>query len=305
MILPGLSSQGLRRLRVTYLLVVICVVLQLLITPGLEQSNQLIESALAPQDLPRLLQQSVSINEGDISYPRSSPIWSKLALRHPQSVDPNRILKADPIGAHWLRRQWRTFQQARASHSHLDFGFVASRTSAGSQFSYQFVHASWSHLAVNMAMLILLGFFLEPGIGILLTLVIFLGSGWGGAYAFSWFSGTQDLPLVGASASVMGLMGALMVRGGQFSILAVAPAAQGFRRWQMSFAAFGVYLLALDVAGVVSAVSALGSGVAHVAHLGGLATGAILYHLYTLIKSSMGANPRRTMFSVTTRGSKN
>jgi rhomboid protease GluP len=74
-----------------------------------------------------------------------------------------------------------------------------------------FLHYGFLHLAMNMLGLFFLGGFVEATLGVIRYLITYFVSGIGAMSLISWlatFLGTQDQILVGASAAIMGLVGA-------------------------------------------------------------------------------------------------
>lgn len=79
-------------------------------------------------------------------------------------------------------------------------------------FNANFLHFGWLHLVTNMVGLYFLGKLVEFALGIYRYLLIYLTSGVGSMFTFSllanWSGDTSQI-LVGASAAIMGLVGAV------------------------------------------------------------------------------------------------
>lgn len=75
-----------------------------------------------------------------------------------------------------------------------------------------FLHFGFSHLMNNMVMLLVIGYSLEPEIGKIRFLLIYLGSGLMGNLVSAWFDVSQGSYAVsaGASGAIFGIMGALL-----------------------------------------------------------------------------------------------
>ena len=129
-------------------------------------------------------------------------------------------------------------------------------------FTYMFLHAGLGHLFFNMIGLFFFGPRLEARLGAKGFLGLYFLSGLGGA-AFS-FAFSFGAPVVGASAAVYGiLIGFAMYWPREpIYIYGVLPVQA---RW---------LAIALVVFSLYSGISGSGGGVAHFAHLGGLAVGA-------------------------------
>lgn len=75
-----------------------------------------------------------------------------------------------------------------------------------------FLHFGFSHLMNNMVMLLVIGYSLEPEIGKIRFLFIYLGSGLMGNLVSAWFDVSQGNYAVsaGASGAIFGIVGALL-----------------------------------------------------------------------------------------------
>jgi len=73
------------------------------------------------------------------------------------------------------------------------------------------VHSSWLHIGLNMLALWMIGRVLEPLVGHVRFLVMYLLSGIGGSVAVALLA--PYIPVVGASGAIFGLFGALLVIG--------------------------------------------------------------------------------------------
>ena len=79
-------------------------------------------------------------------------------------------------------------------------------------FTSMFLHFGFSHLMNNMVMLLVIGYSLEPEIGKIRFLLIYLGSGLMGNLVSAWFDVNQGSYAVsaGASGAIFGIVGALL-----------------------------------------------------------------------------------------------
>lgn len=122
-------------------------------------------------------------------------------------------------------------------------------------FTTIFAHASILHIALNMYTFWLFGIIMEPMLGRVRYLVLFLLSGWAGSLGVM-FLASPFQPVVGASGAIFGMVAALMViqrhTGGPVRQLLV--------------------LVAINL--VIGFIPAF--GIAWQAHLGGLIGGAIV-----------------------------
>lgn len=122
-----------------------------------------------------------------------------------------------------------------------------------------FLHSGAVHLGLNMLSLYFLGSFVETAFGRGRFLAVYLLSGLSGGLAYLYFGGF-DVPAVGASGAIFGLLGAILgysLRRGTFS-------------WQNPVIRQLLILLAINVYLGISI-----AGVSNTAHMGGLAGGLL------------------------------
>ncbi len=144
-------------------------------------------------------------------------------------------------------------------------------------FTHQFLHGGWFHLIGNMFFLAAFGIVLESRLGHLGFLAFYL---LGGALAGAAQVGIGHLidpahdmvPCVGASGAISALMGAVFALHPRANIRGIAipqfVRAQTSVQWMVGFA------VALDIARtIVDRSGHGGSGIATLAHLGGLGSG--------------------------------
>ncbi|MBW7471471.1 rhomboid family intramembrane serine protease [Marinobacter sp. F4218] len=91
--------------------------------------------------------------------------------------------------------------------SSFELGLVPSELSLYTLITYQFLHGGWGHIIGNLVFLFLLGFTVEKALGPARYLVAYLLCGALSGLVFTAFSSGSPVPLVGASGSISGLMG--------------------------------------------------------------------------------------------------
>ena len=160
------------------------------------------------------------------------------------------------------------------------FAFVPERFDFLNLISYQFVHSGWMHLLFNMWFLYLCGVAMERIWGIWKFLGLYLLCGLIAALVFtgmeyvinqSW----SDVPLVGASGAVSGIMGAFLVTHHQYKVQIAYWAVLRIKTaWIPSY----IYFTFWFMSELFFAITTLGGtpGVAYFAHVGGFVTGLIL-----------------------------
>lgn len=156
------------------------------------------------------------------------------------------------------------------------FGFVPSSAIAGLEawrfVTYMFLHGGVSHLLFNMLGLWMFGTQIEARWGNRPFLLYYLVCGLGGALTYGLFNvfGTDSfVPMVGASGAVYGILLAygLMFPEAVILVFFIVPMK----------AKFAVVLFGLIA--LLSSLTDSGGGVAHLAHLGGMATGLLFLRL--------------------------
>ena len=183
------------------------------------------------------------------------------------------IRPGDPDYAEWrgLRREYEARLNRRSTWA---WGFRAADGRPETLLTALFLHGGIGHLLGNMLFLWLFGCMLEPGMGRLRFLGLYLISGVCGNLLFALFNLKSTIPLVGASGAIAGLMGALPVLYG--------------RRRVSFFCYFGFYFNVVRIPALALLPFWLGkeiwseltrgeaSSVAFMAHAGGIMAGALL-----------------------------
>ncbi|MEW5937111.1 MAG: rhomboid family intramembrane serine protease [Candidatus Thermoplasmatota archaeon] len=132
------------------------------------------------------------------------------------------------------------------------------------------IHGGPMHLLGNMLVLYFIGMPLEERVGTHLTMMLYVIAGFFGTLAFVLFHWGEGGGLVGASGAIFGLMGALLILYPRDEIaMFLGPI---FMRRVPVYIAVGVLVL-METLFVAIEVQ---DNVAHVAHLGGFAAGALL-----------------------------
>ena len=176
---------------------------------------------------------------------------------------------------------WRhAFVPARLFHPGLYEGwtFLAA---VGTVFTAMFLHGGLMHLAGNMLFLWIFGDNVEDALGHLRYLVFYLGSGVGATLLQSVLSSSSEVPNVGASGAIAGVLGAYFVLFPRARVVTLVPLFVFFPLVEIPA---GLYLLGwflmqfwMGSASIVSgAHAAAQGGVAWWAHIGGFLAGLVL-----------------------------
>ncbi len=147
--------------------------------------------------------------------------------------------------------------------------------------SSQFLHAGFIHIIGNMWFLKIFGDNVEERFGSFFYLLVYLFSGIVGGLIQYMFSPGLDIPILGASGAVAGVLGAYLVFFPKHRIETLVPMGLFSRAINLPASMILIYWFVIQIfSGVGSvAVSQVG-GVAWWAHVGGFATGYFFARLF-------------------------
>jgi membrane associated rhomboid family serine protease len=160
-------------------------------------------------------------------------------------------------------------------------GLVPAALGGGAQFaspvpapltfvSYMFLHGSFMHVFGNMIFLFVFGDDIEEAIGHLRFLVFYLACGIGGGITYVLSNPSSNIDLIGASGAVAGVISAY----GMFRPCAKVTVLLGIIPLRLrAYWVIGLWV----VMQVFDLATDVQNGVAYWCHIGGLATGAILF----------------------------
>jgi membrane associated rhomboid family serine protease len=160
---------------------------------------------------------------------------------------------------------------------------IASHFTPGQQvisfFSFMFLHGGFLHLLGNMWSLYIFGDNVEDRLGPVRYLIFYLLCGWASGLSHLMTNLSSEIPTIGASGAIAGVMGAYLVLFPSSRILTLIPIF--FIPYFIEIPAF----LFLGLWFILQFVSAAGSGgqatgVAWWAHIGGFLFGIILVKLF-------------------------
>ena len=182
------------------------------------------------------------------------------------------ITTEDPNYGPWKSLRMH-FEAMKAQTVVERYGFKPADGGLVTTFTYMFLHASFMHLLGNMVFLWLVGCVLELGCGRAFYLVLYLLTGVAAVRFFGLIYISSTTPLVGASGAISGLMGAFTVLYGKKKIKVFYTLGFYFNYARIA----GITLLPIWIGKEIFQLLFGGfSHVAYVAHIGGLASGAIL-----------------------------
>jgi len=192
------------------------------------------------------------------------------------------ITPANPKYITWkpLRSE---YERKRSQIVSFKYGFRPAHKSFLTGFTYMFLHGSFGHLFGNMVFLWIVGCMLEMGLGRLKYVGLYITGGLMAVWGYWLVYMDSTMPLVGASGSIAGLMGA-------YAVL--------FNKKKVKiFYSLGFYFNYLKIPAIILLPIWIGnefyqlffggdSHVAYAAHLGGLIGGAVFG--FMCMKFSLG-----------------
>jgi membrane associated rhomboid family serine protease len=166
----------------------------------------------------------------------------------------------------------------------ITWAFVPSRFLANpfgdflTLFSSMFMHAGWLHLGSNMLYLWIFGDNVEDRFGHIKFIIFYLLCGLVATFSQLAFSMGSNLPNLGASGAIAGVLGAyiLLFPKGRVRVL------QGQAVIQVpALIVIGLWIVLQLFSGIASISSSVNTGgVAYLAHIGGFVAGLVLTFLF-------------------------
>jgi len=148
-------------------------------------------------------------------------------------------------------------------------------------FSSMFLHAGWTHILGNMLFLFVFGIHVERSMGGPRYLVFYLICGLGANALEIATSAGSNLPGLGASGAISGVLAAYLLLYPASHVRTLIPI--GFLYWAARVPAWvfiGLWFLLQLFSGLASISDATSGGVAYSAHVGGFVTGLLLVRLF-------------------------
>ncbi|MBU1298003.1 MAG: rhomboid family intramembrane serine protease [Bacteroidetes bacterium] len=145
-------------------------------------------------------------------------------------------------------------------------------------FTSMFMHGGWLHLIGNMLFLYVFGDNIEDRLGHLRYLLFYLLAGLGAAFTQIFINPVSQIPMVGASGAIAGVLGAYILLFPTARILTLIPIFFFIQLVELpAYLFLGIWFIMQLVSGMLSlGIGADAGGVAWWAHIGGFATGAVL-----------------------------
>ena len=145
-----------------------------------------------------------------------------------------------------------------------------------------FLHGSWMHLLGNMWFLWLFGNNIEDSMTRPRFVAFYLLSGLGAALAQVAANPDSEIPMVGASGAISGVMGAYLVLFPKVRVYTMVPLGFFLQSFPLPAWVMLIYWMVLQVFGGLSSIVSeeAGGGVAFLAHVGGFVAGVVLIKVF-------------------------
>jgi len=157
-------------------------------------------------------------------------------------------------------------------------------------FTSIFLHGGWMHLLGNLLYLYIFGDNVESALGHFRYLIFYLLSGVAASLVHILFNSGSDIPTVGASGAIAGVLGAYFLLFPKARVVTIVPIFFFIQIVEIPALLFlGIWFLIQFLSGSVTLGSGAATGVAWWAHIGGFAVG-VGYTLfrYKMIKERRG-----------------
>jgi len=143
-------------------------------------------------------------------------------------------------------------------------------------FTSMFLHGGWFHVGFNMLYLWVFGANIEDKLGPVRFILFYLGAGVVAALSFVVTEPNGEIPLVGASGAVAGVLGAYMVAYPRARVLTLIWVFFFVRLvWLPAIIFLGFWFVLQLFSGLPDFTGEGASGIAYVAHIGGFIFGLI------------------------------
>jgi membrane associated rhomboid family serine protease len=162
---------------------------------------------------------------------------------------------------------------------------VVPHPSAVPLLTSMFLHASWLHLIGNMWVLWIFGDNIEDYLGHFAYLIFYLVCGLAASLAHVLLNANSNVPSVGASGAIAGVMGAYFLLFPSARVLTLVPLIIFFTFvWLPAWIVLGYWFVLQFLSGAATSIAYSnrtggGGGIAFWAHVGGFVAGLIMIKL--------------------------
>ncbi len=147
-----------------------------------------------------------------------------------------------------------------------------------SPFTSMFLHGGFMHLAGNMLYLWIFGNNIEDQLGPFKFIIFYIVSGLAASFLFVIFSPSSQIPMVGASGAIAGVLGGYLVLFPRARVLTLMFLFYFIRMIYLpAKVVLGFWFVYQLIMSVIESGSGGGGGVAWLAHVGGFAFGYLWF----------------------------
>ncbi len=159
--------------------------------------------------------------------------------------------------------------------------------SIGTMFTSMFLHGGWMHLIGNMLYLWIFGNNVEDLLGPIWFIPFYLLCGAGAVLLFVATSPNSQIPMVGASGAISGVLGLYALKWPKARVMTAITLGFFIRMvWIPALAVLGIWFLMQLLFAFMSTGNEASGGVAYMAHVGGFLVG--------LLAALVAKRPERT-----------
>jgi membrane associated rhomboid family serine protease len=148
-------------------------------------------------------------------------------------------------------------------------------------FTAMFLHGSWIHLLSNMWFLHIFGDNVEARLGGARYLIFYLLSGVAAVLLQTYILPANQVPMIGASGAIAGILGAYLISFPRSRIASLVPILFIFTIVEVPAVIFLIFWFVLQIySGLFAMQGANASGIAWWAHIGGFVFGVIMVSFF-------------------------
>lgn len=201
---PIRSESRVRRFpAVTVSLIVLNILIFLFSYPAMKRQHSfIIEKSIKLQE--------IEIRTLSLEDPSAIIEYAKNPEVQREKIEKREIVISDELWEEW-KNAYDEFQEARNKSISRKYGFVSTDFDLSTLISYMFLHAGFMHLFGNIWFLWLVGLNVEDEWGRPFFFGFYILSGIVAALLYAAMS-HSDLPLIGASGAIAGVMGAFAIQ---------------------------------------------------------------------------------------------
>lgn len=148
-------------------------------------------------------------------------------------------------------------------------------------FTAMFLHGGWFHILSNMWVLFIFGDNVEDRMGRLRYLIFYLSSGVAAALLESLVLQNSQVPMIGASGAIAGVLGAYLILYPRARVASIVPIIFIFTIIEIPAAIFLLFWFVSQLfSGWLALQGSAGNGIAWWAHVGGFVFGMLAVNVF-------------------------